>query len=772
MRFKASNWCWVGIGTVLLAVPVLLFCWLAPFPSQAIKELGYSQTVLDKEGNVLRVFLGSKDRWILPVELNEINPSLVNATIAVEDKRFWNHHGVDLLAVLRSALLNVTHQKILMGASTLSMQVIRLLEDRPRTFPNKVIEAVHAIWLETVCSKKQILKLYFELAPYGGNIHGVQAASWRYFKKRPKDLTLAECALLAGIPQSPSRLRPDRHPERARKRREMVLKSMFANDYISQKQFAVSNSEPVEARHYSFPFAAPHFGIWAHKQHPSEPVLQTALDPRLQEISEKMLRDRLSELSAYGVENGSVVILENKTGKIRALVGSNNFFDKDHAGQVNGALSKRSPGSCLKPFTFAIGFDLGLYTPRMILADVPVQYQGYAPLDYSKKFKGAVTVRESLANSLNVPAVEVLHKAGYQKLYDFLKQAGITTLTKQPDQYGLSLTLGTAEVRLLELVNAHAVLARLGTFQPYIGLEKEVPAKQERLMSDGAAYLVADILEDSERLASSGFVGNRQSLPRVAWKTGTSYGNHDAWTVAYNPEYTVGVWLGNFSGKPSKSLVGIEAAAPVALRLFERIYTGKPAPWYEKPSSVGTRKVCLLSGEPVSAICPHSADDFFIPGATLDRQCSVHKKFMIDEETGVAVDKIEKGHSGFEKVYEVWPQAIHTWLEQHDPAYAAPPATENGIDMSSSREGANPKILSPANQCEYFLDPSRKADQRLVLKADGSYDVRKLFWFINGQYVKEGQVGEGLSWPMHEGHHRITVTDDYGRSSSVVISVR
>ena len=761
----------VGIGTVILAVPVLLFCWLAPFPAQEIKQIGYSQTVLDKDGNILRVFLGSKGRWLLPVELSEINPNLVNATIGIEDKRFWNHHGVDPLAVLRSAWLNVAHQKILTGASTLSMQVIRLLEDRPRTFPNKIVEAVHALWLESIYSKKEILKLYFELAPYGGNIHGVKAASWRYFKKRPMDLTLDECALLAGIPQSPSRLRPDRHPERAKKRREMVLKSMLANAYISQAQFAVSNSESVEAGHYSFPFAAPHFGIWAHQKYPMEPVLKTSLDPLLQDMAEKMLKDRLSELSAYGVQNGAVVILENKSGNIRALVGSNDFFDKDHSGQVNGALSKRSPGSCLKPFTYAIGFDLGLYTPRMVLADVPVQYQGYAPLDYSKKYRGPVTVRESLADSLNVPAVEVLQKTGYQKLYTFLKQAGITTLTKQPEQYGLSLTLGTAEVRLLELVNAYAVLARLGISQAYAGLESEPLSKQDRLMSDASAYLVADILEDSERLASSGFVGNRQSLPRIAWKTGTSYGNHDAWTVAYNPEYTIGVWLGNFSGKPSKSLVGIEAAAPVALRLFERIYTGKPAPWYEKPTSVRTRKVCLLSGEPVSAICPHSADDFFISGASMDKQCSIHKKFMIDNETGMAVDEIAKGHSVKERVYEVWPQAIHTWLEQHDPAYVSPPIMENGIDMAKDWEGAKPKILSPVNQCEYYLDQSRKAGQQLVLKADGSYESRKLFWFINGQYVNEGRAGEGFFWPMHEGRHRITVTDDYGRSSSVHIVV-
>jgi penicillin-binding protein 1C len=408
----------------------------------------------------------------------------------------------------------------------------------------------------------------------------------------------------------------------------------------------------------------------------------------------------------------------------------------------------------------------------MILADVPVQYQGYAPENFSKKYRGPVTVREALADSLNVPAVEVLQKTGYLRLYTFLKQAGMTTLTKSPEQYGLSLTLGTAEVRLLELVNAYAVLARLGTYQPASLLDDNDPVRQERLISEGASYLVADILEDSERLASSGFVGNRQNLPRIAWKTGTSYGNHDAWTVAYNPEYTIGVWLGNFSGKPSKSLVGIEAAAPVALRLFERIYAGKSAPWFEKPATVGIRKVCLLSGEPVSNICPHSAGDFFIFGRTMDRQCSIHKKFMIDSKTGVAVDRMSSGIPVTERVCEDWPQAIHTWFERHDSNYASPPVIENGIDMARDWEGANPKILSPVNQCEYFLDQSRKAGQQLVLKADGSYDARKLFWFINGQYVNEGQAGEGFFWPMREGRHRITVTDDYGRSSSVMITIR
>jgi len=476
--------------------------------------------------------------------LDEINPNLVNATIAIEDKRFRKHFGVDIQAVFRAVKLNITNKRVISGASTLSMQVIRILEGRTRTFANKIIETVHAIHLERSFTKDEILRLYFELAPYGGNIHGVKAASLRYFKKLPKDLSLSECALLAGLPQSPTRFRPDRYPDRAKERRGRVLTSMLDNKFISNTQYERSSKEPVIAGNYSSPFESPHFTRFV-KNNSKEQTVVTTFDPNMQHFAKVALKDMVDDLSFQGVTNGAIVILENKTGKIRAMVGSVDFFSDENSGQINGALSRRCPGSTLKPFTYALGFDKGLYTPRMLLADVPVQYSGYMPLDYDKKYRGPVSVREALVDSLNIPVVEVLNKIGYQNLYSLLKKSGITTLTKAPSHYGLALTLGAGEVNLLELTNAYASLARSGMFKPYSFIEDSTVSDEKRVLSEGAAYLVSDILSDSNRLKAVD-VHHDKTDPKFAFKTGTSYGHRDAWTVGYNPEYTIGVWLGNF----------------------------------------------------------------------------------------------------------------------------------------------------------------------------------------------------------------------------------
>jgi len=368
----------VGIGIFIASYMLILSVF--PFPHQALNDIRFSKCVLDKNGQLLRAFTGTDDSWLMPVELSEVNPYFTKATLSIEDKRFMEHYGVDLFAVARAAKLNVSNKKIISGASTISMQTVRLLEGRKRSFLNKVIEAVHAVRLETLYSKDKILKVYFEIAPYGGNIRGVKAASLRYFQKYPKDLTLAECALLAGLPQSPSRLRPDRHPERAKKRRDMVLSNMFKDGFITAKQYDDARNEPVLVKVHPFPFKAPHFAEFVNNRNKETGNVITTLDPDIQNYAEIALKTTLEELRYDGVTNGAVVVIENKTGKIRALVGSSDFFSKETSGQINGALSKRCPGSALKPFTYAIAFDEGLYTPSMILSDVRCQYSGYTPV--------------------------------------------------------------------------------------------------------------------------------------------------------------------------------------------------------------------------------------------------------------------------------------------------------------------------------------------------------------------------------------------------------
>lgn len=714
------------IAGIAFAIPVFIYFMVLkinPFPYDALKNIEYSRCVLDKDGKLLRAFTGKDDTWLMPVELSEINPYFIKATLSIEDKRFMKHRGIDPFAVLRAIRLNVANKKIISGASTISMQTMRILEQRKRSMSNKIVEAVHAIRLETLCQKEKILKLYFEIAPYGGNIHGVKAASLRYFQKFPKDLTISECALLAGLPQSPSRLRPDKHPERAKQRRDRVLLNMLNDGYITSAQYEDAIKEPVLVKNHPFPFNSPHFAEFVKKNSNKPGNIITTLDSDIQHFAEASLDASLNELRFGGVTNGAIVIIENKTGKIRALVGSADFFSIENSGQINGALSKRCPGSTLKPFTYAIAFDEGILTPSMILADVRCQYSGYTPVDYDKDYRGPVTVREALVDSLNIPAVEVLDKIGFRRLYMFLKNAGIS-IPKPPDQYGLSLTLGSAEVNLLELTNAYAMLARLGVYKPYSFIEGEDTGASKRLLSEGAAYLVADILSDSERLRSIGIYRDEKIRPKVAWKTGTSYGHKDVWTVCYNPEYTIGVWLGNFSGKPTRALMGINAAAPIAIHLFDQLYAKKTNTWYERPIVIAERNVCAISGEPISEECPHSTKDLYIKNLTSTKKCDIHQK------------------------------------------YAA--VSRSDIDFDKNK----PKIISPAHGCEYFVTGSQSANPELLLLANSAFDADQLYWFIDGKFFDKMNAGQKLFWCMKEGAHKITCADNYGRSSSVKIVVR
>jgi penicillin-binding protein 1C len=710
--------CIAGISAILFYGVVLH---IAPFPYERIRTIEYSKCLHDSQGNILRGFTNKSGFWLMPVELDEINPQLINATLSIEDNRFRKHFGVDPFAVMRALGLNLKNGRIISGASTISMQVMRLIEGRQRSFPNKIIEAVHAIHLERLYSKDEILRLYLELAPYGGNIHGVKAASFRYFNKHLAGLTLSECALLAGIPQSPTRLRPNRYPDKAAARRDRVLLSMLKNNYITKAQYDTALKEPVSAGNNILPFKTPHFAEFVHRRYSKTKNVHTTLDPAIQHFAENALSETVNSLKPYGVTNGAIVVIENATGSIRAMVGSADFFSRENSGQINGALSRRCPGSTLKPFTYALGFEQGLFTPSMILSDKPVQYNGYSPTNYDNKFRGDVSVREALVDSLNVPAVEVLNRVGYRNLYRFLRSVGITTLNQLPEHYGLALTLGAGEVNLLELTNAYAALARLGEYKPYTFIEGK-ENQSRRILSEAAAYLVADITSDTKRLNDIGIHRDNNIHPKIAWKTGTSYGNKDAWTICYNPEYTIGVWLGNFSARTAKALVGVDAAAPIGVKIFDWLYLRKPAPWYNISASIGERRVCSASGQPIGDNCKNSVSDLYIKNRTINRPCPVHEK-------GVSSNVL--------------------------------------IDFDRAR----PNIISPSHRCEYFIS-NTSGNTKLNLQATSAPDSEKLYWFVNGKFYTSSDIGDKILWDMELGQHKITCSDSFGRSSSVIVTIR
>lgn len=751
---------------------------LFPFPQHHLDRLANptaAPRVLDREGNLLGAFVAADDSWSFPVTLSEISPSLIQATIAVEDKRFYFHNGVDFLAIARAAWTNLSRWRTVSGASTLTMQTIRLLEPRRRTLGAKIIEAFRALQLEELRTKDEILAGYLNLAPYGGNIVGAEAASRAWFGKRARDLTIAEAALLAGLPQAPSRLRPDRFPQRALARRNYVLRQMNIPNCSWELELRKANRETRPA----------HFCEFIRRKYPGQACLRTTLDPTVQHIAEATLREGVGALRQAGVANGAVVVIENEASALRAMVSLSDFSSEED-GQVNGATSPRSPGSALKPFTYALALERGLCTPDTIMPDVPASYTGYEPANYDREFRGAVTTREALSASLNLPAVRLLQEVGHRNLHAFLKELGISTLTRDADHYGLALTLGSVEVTLLELTNAYATLARLGIARPLRFLESERVAEGRRVLSDGAAYLVTDILADTTRLGLIPPGRSANGGPRMAWKTGTSHGHRDAWTVAYTPHYTVGVWLGNFGGRPARALVGIQSAAPIAARILHQINAGRPPAWFRRPESVELRPLCSTSGLPPGPHCPATRPGLALRGGG-SRVCPVHVTVKVDVATGARLCPRCVGRREYEvRVAEAWPAELAAWLQRHGQGdnlvpehnpqctahcglaiadYGLTPGMPNPRPETSD----TPRILSPANGQTYVLLPDA-AEQRLPLRAASRAST--LYWFIDGVLFATTGPLQPAFWPLERGTHQVTCADNTGNTASVTICVR
>ena len=714
-----------------------------------LEEYGQGTQVLDRSGNVLRESLGRADQACRPIPVSETGDWVVPALVAAEDKRFYQHRGIDIIAVMRATRQNLANFRRVSGASTISTLVVKMTQPRARNVWTKIVEAHHALSLERDLSKPEILEQFLNRAPFGSNIQGIESASRRYFGRASKDLTLAEAALLVGLPQSPSRLRPDRHYLRALRRRHYVLERMLARGAISEQQAREAERQPPVLSRSSSPFRAPHFCDYMLQQHPGEKRLLTTLDLHAQELAEDVLRRHIRDLAPHGVHGGAVVIQDVSTGAVRAMVGSPGFADRRHAGQVNGALSRRSPGSALKPFIYALAIDQGMCTPASIVADTPMHFKGYDPKNFNLRYLGPVSVRDALVHSLNIPALRLAERVGAGNAVALLKTLGLTTLDKPATHYGLSIAVGTCEVRLLDLVNAYACLARGGVHRSVRLIETGPPPVADRLLSEEAAYLVADILSGDERaLQATGHLADAV-LPRVAWKTGTSTGHRDAWTLAYNPEYVVGVWVGNADGHPSPVLVGSRAAAPIAHEIFRRLYPDGNAPWYRRPPGLRRRPVCARSGCPPGAHCAVTEPTDYIPGITQCDTCDVHRPCPV---TGT--------------VRECWPPELEAFLTAHGMAEAMPRG-----DPAPQSVGSGPRIVSPVNGEELALLPRGPHPQQLPLRAEASSPSTRMYWFVDGVRLAAAAADRTVYWPLAKGTHTIACCDASGRSDTARITV-
>jgi penicillin-binding protein 1C len=528
------------------------------FPDAEFAARQPSRVFTDRHGEVIRAELASDEQWRLDVPLEAISPHVPAAFIALEDKRFYSHGGIDLVAIGRAVLNNAGAGRIVSGASTISMQLARLSAPEPRSYGAKIRQALRALDLERRHSKDWILTAYLNHTPYGSNILGIEAASRYYFSKAARELTTAESALLVGLPQRPAALRPDRYPEAAKDRRSRVLVRMLEQGLISEEEAKTMDAAPLNLvlakgpSKLGFPSSHAHFCERAAAGNSGDRVA-TTLDPDLQARAEFAIRRQVESLP--GVDDGAIIIIENAEFAIRAMVGTLDFT-RVGDGQVNAAVARRSPGSALKPFLYALAIDGGLIVPDTQLPDVPLAFRDYKPENFDGSFLGEVAAREALVRSLNTPAVRVLESVGVAHTISQLQRCGVRSLDRPVADYGLTLALGGGEVSLLELANAYAGLAREGRFADAWFSQGE-PSAAEQPFATGTVALVTQMLND-------------RPLPggaRMAWKTGTSNGHRDAWCVGYSPSHTIAVWLGNKDGRPSSALIGSQAAAPVVGQL-------------------------------------------------------------------------------------------------------------------------------------------------------------------------------------------------------------
>ena len=543
---------------------------LGPIDLTDTKDI--STIVVDRHGKLLRAFTTSEGRWRLPVTTEDVDARYLKLLLAFEDKRFYHHSGVDLRALVRAVGQFFLNGRIVSGASTLTMQVARLVEQRnERSLRRKLRQMVRAVQLEQVLTKSQVLDLYLRLAPFGGNIEGIRAASLAYFGKEPKRLSLGEAALLVALPQSPESRRPDRFSKRARRARDRVIDRVLAAGVISEAEAARAKSESVPTKRKSFPMLAPHLAEQERARDPDLHQHILTLDHNKQRALQALVAEHTSQLGDK--LSSALLAIENKSGTVVAYVGSSDYFDSHRKGSIDMVQAVRSPGSTLKPFIYGLAFEAGLLHPETLIEDRKVRFGGYSPDNFDNQLHGTVTVREALGQSLNIPAVKVLNVVGPVKLVERLRAFDVMTKLPEGARPSLAVALGGIGMRMTDLVVIYSALAR-GGVPARISWRKTAPEvsqpialkanKKTHLLSPEASWYVTDILLDAP-------VPTHAKAGRIAYKTGTSYGYRDAWAVGYDGDYTIAVWVGRADATSTPGLIGRTAAAPILFDAFARL---------------------------------------------------------------------------------------------------------------------------------------------------------------------------------------------------------
>lgn len=778
-RFLTSRLVKISIATSLVTLIIWLFCLPRPLFNQPLATV-----LLDREGQLLGASIAADEQWRIPAG-DSISSRLMTAIVTFEDKRFYKHWGVDPRAIARAVRDNLAARTVVSGGSTISMQVIRLAQENPpRTVWQKVKESFMATRLEWAFDKQEILRLWCNNAPFGGNIVGVEAAAWRYYGRSAADLSWGEASTLAVLPNSPALIHPGRSRDQLLNKRNRLLKKLFESKKIDQSEYELALAEQLPNAPYPLPRKAPHL-LQRLKREQGSGRLETTLVADIQDrISNSVLRHQ-QRMALNGINNAAALVVAVETGDVLAYVG-NSGDDPKHDPEVDMVQALRSPGSLLKPLLYGLSLSEGIIGPKTLLADYPCSFRGFRPANFSNNFSGATSADEALSRSLNIPFVQLLRQFGIPNFHNHLKKSGFTTITRSSEHYGLSLILGGCEIKMEEIAAWFTGLARQQRFyyqrqgryaahldwQPVQLLKRESdqlqierattpPNRYAGAIDAGSGYFVLEALKTLNRPSETGDWQRFNSSQDVAWKTGTSFGFRDAWAVGSTPDYVVAVWVGNADGEGRKGLVGVQAAAPLMFDIFSEL-PRQNTKWFERPyDDLVTLSICAKSGMLANQFC--NSEEVYVPKKIeASKSCPYHQAINLTQDEQYQIKKeCYDGPSGRYSWFLLPTRMEHFYQRLH-PEYQTKPPWHPDCQHSANDQPI--ALLYPFNngKISYSYDHENKPIPA-IFKAAHRHPETEIHWHIDGEFLGSTKQLHTFEILTSSGTHLLTLVDENGQ---------
>ncbi|HLF64042.1 MAG TPA: penicillin-binding protein 1C [Saprospiraceae bacterium] len=771
-RMRKSMLCSIAV--------VLAWWWFFALPDPLFQD-SYSTVLLDKDGELLSARIADDQQWRFP-EIDSVPEYFAEAVIAFEDKRFWSHPGVDILAMGRAMKSNIKARSIVSGGSTLTMQLIRISrKGKDRTVWQKMTEIMLAVRTEVRYSKKDILRLYASHAPFGGNVVGLEAASWRYYGKSPEVLSWSEAACLAVLPNSPALIHPGRGRDLLKLKRDGLLLKMAERGILDSTEAELAMLEPLPDAPHPLPDGAAHFLTYLKTV--DAPRIQSTIDRQIQQLAAISLQSHHTILAQNGIQNGAVLVMDTKSGEVLAYIGNVDNPLMLHENAVDMIQAERSSGSILKPLLYAAAFADGQLLPHMLVEDIPTNLRGYQPENFSRSYTGMVPADDALTRSLNVPAVLILRDYGIERFRQDLIQAGLTTIHYSAEHYGLPLILGGAEVSLWDLCGVYASMGRMLSHAYLLNhqynpddLHKPIcmlPGSQETeqhqkttktpiLWDYGSLWLTLEAMRNLARPDEEGHWESFQSTKQIAWKTGTSFGFRDAWAIGVTPDFTVGVWIGNADGEGRPGLMGIRAAAPLMFDVFRNLPGNA---WWTPPfDALVEVATCRLSGYLAGPDCVEVDSILITPQGIMAGRCPFHTRIYTDISGTFQYRKeCAEGERITPQSWFILPPAAAGYYNRNNPSYKSVPPFHPTCSTMESSPMAQLQLIYPATDTRIFVPRELNGEKgHTVFRAAHRSATSPVYWYLDERYLGTTQEFHTMELQPDVGVHRVIIVDHRG----------